>query len=82
MVLALGLALVLASIEDRSNRLLAGGMVHGDIEQVAGGTGLQIAKLVDEGLAGCPREECADNVYVDDIRKGVAPLREPVDVIP
>ena len=40
LVLALGLALVLASIKDRSDRLLVGGVVHGDVEQVAGGLGL------------------------------------------
>ena len=43
---------------------------------------LQAAKLMDQGLAGCPEEECADDVRVDDIRKGVAPLREPMDVVP
>ena len=42
----------------------------------------QAAKLVDQGLAGCPEEECADDVHVEDIRKRVAPLREPMDVIP
>ena len=77
----LGLTFVPASIEDHSDRLLAGGMVSGDVEQVAGGMGLQAAKLVDQGLAGCPREECADDVRVNDIWKGVAPLREPMDVI-
>ena len=40
MVLALGLALVLDSIEDCYDRLLIGGMVRGDIEQVAGGSRL------------------------------------------
>ena len=37
---------------------------------------------MDQGIIGCPGEECADEVYVDDIRKGVAPLREPTDAIP
>ena len=74
MILALGLAFVLASVEDRSDRLLIGGVVSGDVEQVMGGTGLQESKLVDQGLAGRPREECADDVRVDNIRKGVAPL--------
>ena len=46
-----------------------------------GGTGLQAAKLVDQALAGCPGEEYADDVRVDDIREGVASLGEPVDVI-
>ena len=72
MILTLSLALVLASVEDCSDCLLARGVVYGDIEQVAGGMGLQAAKLVDQGLVGCPREECADDVHVDDIRKGVA----------
>ena len=40
MVLMLGLALVLATTKDRSDRLLAGGVVRGDVEQVVGGTGL------------------------------------------
>ena len=37
---------------------------------------------MDQGLAGCPGEECADDVHVDNIREGVASLGEPVDVIP
>ena len=37
---------------------------------------------MDQGLAGRPGEECADDVRVDDIREGVASLGEPADVIP
>ena len=74
MVLALGLAPILTIAENHPNCLLAGGLVHGDVEQVAGGTGLHTTELVDQGLAGCPREERADDVRVDDIRKGVALL--------
>ena len=40
LVLVLGLTLVLASAKDRSDHLLAGGVVCGDVEQVAGGTRL------------------------------------------
>ena len=40
MVHALGLAFVSASVEDHYDRLLARGMVSGDIEQVIGGTEL------------------------------------------
>ena len=40
LVHALGLAFVLASVEDRFDRLLTGDMVRGDVEQVVGGTGL------------------------------------------
>ena len=81
LILTLGLAFVLTSVEDHSNCLLTGGVVRGDVEQVAGGTGLQTAKLVDQGLTGRPREECADDIRVDDIREIVASLGEPADVI-
>ena len=74
LVLALGLALVPATAKDCSDYLLTRGMVHGDVEQVAGGMGLQAAKLMDQGLAGCPGEECVDDIRVDDIGEGVAPL--------
>ena len=37
---------------------------------------------MDQGLIVRPREECADDIYVDDIRDGVASLGEPTDVIP
>ena len=67
MVLVLGLALVSISAKDCSDRLLIGGVVCGDVEQVTGGMGLQAAKLMDQGLVGCPREEGADDVYVNDI---------------
>ena len=81
MVLVLGLALVSASTKDHFNHLLNGGVVCGDVEQVVGGPGLHTAELVDQGLAGCPREEHADDVRVDDIREGVASFGEPTDVI-
>ena len=74
MVLVLDLALVLASVEERSNCLLVGGVVCDSVEQVAGGPGLQTTELVDQGLAGCPREERANDDRVEDIRKGIALL--------
>ena len=74
LVNVLGLAFVLVFIEDRPDLLLTGGMVRGDVEQVTGGSGLQAAKLVDQGLVGHPGEECADDVRIEDIKKGVAPL--------
>ena len=40
MVRTLGLAFLLASVEDHSDCLLVGGVVSGDVEQVTGGTGL------------------------------------------
>ena len=80
-VCAFGFDLVPASAEDRSDHLLTKGVVGGDVEQVTGGTGFQAAKLVDKGLVVRPREECADDVYIDDVREGVASLGEPTDVI-
>ena len=47
-----------------------------------GRAGFQAAKLVDQGLVVHPREECTDDVCVDDIREGVASLGKPSDVIP
>ena len=37
---------------------------------------------MDQGLVGRPREECANDIHVDDIREGVESLGEPTDVIP
>ena len=76
MVHALGLAFVLASIEDRFDCFLIRGVVSGDVEQVACSMGLRAAKLVDQGLIGHPGEECADDIHVDDIRERVASLEE------
>ena len=39
LVRALGLAFVLASVKDRSDRLLARGVVSGDVKEVASGMG-------------------------------------------
>ena len=36
---------------------------------------------MDQGLTGCPIEEHADDVRVNDIKKGVASFEEPTDVI-
>ena len=74
LVLTLGLAPVPTTAEDHPDHLLAKGMVCGNVEQVTGGTGLHTAELVDQGLAGCSREEHANDVRVDDTRKGVTPL--------
>ena len=74
LVLALGLASVPITAEGHLDRLLTGGVVRGDVKQAVGGVGLHTTELVDQGLTGCPREERADDVRIDDIRKGVALL--------
>ena len=81
LVLALGLAPIPAITEDCPDCLLAEGVVRGDVEQVVGGTRIQTAKIVDQGLTSCPREECTDDVRDDDIWEGVASFGEPMDVI-
>ena len=37
---------------------------------------------MDQGLTVSPRKECADDVRINNIRKGVASFQEPMDVIP
>jgi hypothetical protein len=56
-------------------------VVHCDVQELAGGARLRAAELVNEGLAGGPREERANNICVDDVRERIALLREPVEVI-
>jgi hypothetical protein len=78
----LGLNLLSLTIsEDRPNHILTGGMVHGNIQELAGGARLLAAELVNEGLEGGPREERADGVCFDDVRERIAFLGELVDVV-
>lgn len=81
LVLTLGFALLLAITKDRVDHLLTEGMVSGNIQQVAGRPGLDAAKLVNQGLAGCPSKESADDFHVDDVMKGVALPREPANIV-
>jgi hypothetical protein len=57
-------------------------VVRGDVLELVGGVQLPAAKLVNEGLAGGPEEECADNVCIDDVREGIALLGEPMNIVP
>jgi hypothetical protein len=57
-----------AIVEDRPDRLLAGGVVRGNVQDLAGGAWLSTDELVNEGLAGGSSEERADNVCINDIR--------------
>ena len=45
---------MLVALEDGPNRLLAGGMVGRNVEELSGGLQLQAAELVDQALAGGP----------------------------
>jgi hypothetical protein len=68
--------------EDHPDRLVAGGVVRGDVQELASGARLPAAKLVNDGLAGGPKEDCTDDICINDVREGIALLGEPVDVVP
>jgi hypothetical protein len=53
--------------EDCPDRLLAGGVVHGNVQELTGGARLSTAELMDEGLAGGPGEEHADDVCINHV---------------
>jgi hypothetical protein len=57
--LALPLARPLTKTADR---LLARGMIRGNVQELASGARLPAAKLVNKGLAGAPNEEHVDDV--------------------
>jgi hypothetical protein len=48
--------------EDRPNRLLTGGVVRGDVQELAGGARLLTTELVIAGLTGGSGEERTDDV--------------------
>jgi hypothetical protein len=54
--------------EDHPDHLLAGGLVRGNVQELAGGAQLSTTELANEGLVGGSSEERADDVYVDDVR--------------
>jgi hypothetical protein len=81
LVLPLGLAFGPSIGEDRPDGLLAEGVVRGDVQELAGGARLPAAELVNEGLAGGPREVRANDIYVDDVKEGIASLGELANLV-
>ena len=67
--MSLCLCRVLVALEDGPDRLLAGGVAGGDLQELVRGARLLAPQFVDQGLAVHPAEECADNVGVDDARQ-------------
>ena len=61
------LCLALGTVKHSSDRLLAGGMAGGDVEDLLGGPRTPSAQLVDQGLIGGPRQEGSDDVGVGDV---------------
>jgi hypothetical protein len=53
--------------EDCPDRLLAGGVVRGDVQELTGGAWLSTTELMNEGPAGGPDEERTGNVCINDI---------------
>ena len=51
------LCLALGAVEDSSDRLFARGMAGGDVKELLGGPRTLATQLVDQGLAGGPRQE-------------------------
>ena len=72
---------VLVPLEDGSDRLLAGGMVGGDVQELVHGARLLAPQFVDQGFAVRPAEERADDIGVDDAGKRVALFGEAPDVV-
>ena len=66
--------LALEAVEDRSDRLLAQGMVGGDVKELLGGSWALTSQLVNQGLIGGPRQESSYNVGVGDVRQLIAQL--------
>jgi hypothetical protein len=75
------LHLVLITIEDGTNHLLAGGEDGDDVHQTIGSDGGVAAHLSDQLFAGGAREEGHDNVGVSDVGELGALLGETLDVI-
>ena len=74
--MSLCLCRVLVALEDGPDRLLAGSVVCGNLQELVRGTRLLAPQFVDQGLAVHPAEERTDDVGVDDARQRVALLGE------
>ena len=57
---------VLVAFKNSPDRLLAGGMVGGDLQELIHSVRLLAPQFVDQGLAVRPAEERADDIGVDD----------------
>ena len=67
-------------VEDRSDRLLARGVAGGDVEELLGGSRALMSQLVNQGLAGGPRQESSYDISVGDIGQLIALSGETPDV--
>ena len=74
------LCLALEWVKDRSDRILARGMAGGNVEELLGGSRALTSQLMDQGLAGGPRQESSYDVGIDDVGQLVALPGEAPDV--
>ena len=72
--------LAIEAIEDGIDCFLARGVAGGDVEELLGGSWVLMSQLVNQGLAGGPRQESSYNIGVGDVRQLGALLREALDV--
>ena len=56
-------------------------MASHDVEELLGGLRALTSQLVDQGLAGRPKQEGSDDVGIGDIGQLVALPREALDVL-
>ena len=74
------LHLALGTVENCSNHLLARGMAGGDVEELLGGSRALTSQLVNQGLAGGPKQESSYDIGIGDIGQLVALPGEAPDV--
>ena len=63
------LCLALRAVENCPDRLLAQGVAGDDVEELLGGSRALTSQLVNQGLAGGPRQESSYNISVGDVRQ-------------
>ena len=74
------LCLAFEAVENCPDRLLARGKAGGDVEKLLGGSQALMSQLVNQGLAGGPRQESCYDVGVGDVGQLVVLLGEASDV--
>jgi hypothetical protein len=77
----LPLFLALSIMEDGSHCLLAGGKVGGNVQELPSCAWALVSQLLDQLLAGGPREECSDDISVSNIGQLGALPREVPNVL-
>ena len=60
---------VMVPLEDSPDRLLVGGIVGGDLQELVRGARLLAPQFADQGLSVRSAEEHADDVVVNDARQ-------------